>query len=457
VEITLNRDGLNPDALLKVSIKLADIEEEVNKRLKSEKQKMTLPGFRKGMVPLSLAKKYLWDYLVKEELEKKMETAIEDYFKETQIDYLKPIIPAIPDKPIDLKTDTEFVFPYYLGIVEKFSIDFEKSLDKIKHYQIEIEEKDIQKEIDQLCFTYGDTSYPDNIEDDDDLYLILGFTELNDHDEEMEEGIKQKVSKYLNDFDKKLRTLLLGKAKDEEFMLNIDELFKNRESFREFLKIEKLAADDANARFKVKVHTLMLRKKAELNEDLFVKASRKEAKNEEEFRAEIRENIASHNESQSDHMLFSDIQEALMEHVNLKLPVVYLDKLFEEENREKEINDSEKENERKHFEERFRWSLIIKQIAQEKNVEAKEDEILNEAYQYIYTLFYQYGVFNPAQEQVEKFLADFLKKESNIRYLNERVVTNKTLAAIKNDFKFKEKKVSIESFNKLHKEKHPHE
>ena len=44
-------------ALLTVKLEKADYQEKVDKSLKSFRQKAQIPGFRKGMVPMSLVKK----------------------------------------------------------------------------------------------------------------------------------------------------------------------------------------------------------------------------------------------------------------------------------------------------------------------------------------------------------------------------------------------------------------
>ena len=43
--------------LLTVKIEKSDYQEKVDKALKSMRQKAQMPGFRKGMVPMSLVKK----------------------------------------------------------------------------------------------------------------------------------------------------------------------------------------------------------------------------------------------------------------------------------------------------------------------------------------------------------------------------------------------------------------
>ena len=104
MNINLTRAENNQDAILSVLLNYEDIREAAEKNLHTAKQKMNLPGFRKGKIPLTIAKNYLWEGIIKEELEKKLEESINDYFKTNNIDILKPVIPIESDVVMDLKT-----------------------------------------------------------------------------------------------------------------------------------------------------------------------------------------------------------------------------------------------------------------------------------------------------------------------------------------------------------------
>ena len=61
-------------ALLTVKLEKADYQEKVDKALKSFRQKAQMPGFRKGMVPMSLVKKMYGKSALAEEVNKKKKT-----------------------------------------------------------------------------------------------------------------------------------------------------------------------------------------------------------------------------------------------------------------------------------------------------------------------------------------------------------------------------------------------
>ena len=57
-------------ALLTVKLEKADYQEKVDKSLKNFRQKAQIPGFRKGMVPMSLVKKMYGKSVLAEEVNK---------------------------------------------------------------------------------------------------------------------------------------------------------------------------------------------------------------------------------------------------------------------------------------------------------------------------------------------------------------------------------------------------
>jgi trigger factor len=459
VEIILNKEENGLDAVLTVNLKLQDFEEEANKKLKIEKQKLNLPGFRKGMVPVGVAKKYLWEHVVKDALEAKLENTINNYFDENKIEIIKPALPIAPENPVDLKNDTEFEFKYDIGLVDEIVIEEDKLFKKVYNYDIEVKDTNINDEIDKIQFTYGENKSPEEIEDVDDYRVFMEITELDENGENLDEGINQKVAKNISELNAKLKKALLGKKKDEEVKLNLHELFTKKEDLADFLGIEKLTAEDSNPDFKVKIMSISHHIKADLNEDLFDKVTAGKAKTEEEFREEVKNIIKDSYAKSADHLLADDITQVMIEKVKLDLPDKFLDRLFEEEfkDKKKELSAEDLQKERTEFGKKIKWSLITKNLSDKNKIEVNEQEIVQEAYIFINNYFMQYGMSNIPEDQMQTYLEDYLKNQNNVMYMKERVMVNKVLDKIKEGFEFKTKKVTIEEFKKIHEEKHQHD
>ena len=80
-------------ALLTVNIEKADYQEKVEKVLKTYRQKANIPGFRKGMVPMSLIKKQFGKAVLAEEVDKLMQEKVNEYIHENKVNMLGMPLP----------------------------------------------------------------------------------------------------------------------------------------------------------------------------------------------------------------------------------------------------------------------------------------------------------------------------------------------------------------------------
>src|SRR3712207_8343127 len=85
-------------AELTVKLEKADYQAQVDKSLKSLRQKAQMPGFRKGMVPMSLVKKMYGKSVIAEEVNKVLQEAIYGYIRENKINILGEPLPNEEDR-----------------------------------------------------------------------------------------------------------------------------------------------------------------------------------------------------------------------------------------------------------------------------------------------------------------------------------------------------------------------
>ena len=75
-------------ALLTVKLEKADYQEKVDKSLKNLRQKAQIPGFRKGMVPMSLVKKMYGKSVLAEEVNKLLSDSVYKYIQDNKVSIL---------------------------------------------------------------------------------------------------------------------------------------------------------------------------------------------------------------------------------------------------------------------------------------------------------------------------------------------------------------------------------
>ena len=88
-------------ALLTVKLEKADYQEKVDKSLKSFRQKAQIPGFRKGMVPMSLVKKMYGKSALAEEVNKLLSETVYKYIQDNKVNILGEPLPN-EDKQISI-------------------------------------------------------------------------------------------------------------------------------------------------------------------------------------------------------------------------------------------------------------------------------------------------------------------------------------------------------------------
>ena len=86
-------------ALLTVKLEKADYQPQVDKSLKNIRQKAQVPGFRPGMVPMSLVKKMYGKSVIADEVNKLLSEKVYAYIKENNINILGEPMPNEEKQP----------------------------------------------------------------------------------------------------------------------------------------------------------------------------------------------------------------------------------------------------------------------------------------------------------------------------------------------------------------------
>ena len=96
-------------ALLTLKLEKADYQARVEKTLKTYRQKANIPGFRPGMVPMSLIKKQFGKSVLVEEVDKMMQEKVNEYIRDNKVNMLGMPLPNEEKmKPIDFDTQEDF-------------------------------------------------------------------------------------------------------------------------------------------------------------------------------------------------------------------------------------------------------------------------------------------------------------------------------------------------------------
>ena len=95
------------------------------------------------------------------------------------------------------------------------------------------------------------------------------------------------------------------------------------------------------------------------------------------------------------------------------------------------------------------WHLIQEQLVEKYGIKVEEADIQAMAREATRAQFAQYGMMNIPDELLDNYSKEMLKKRETVDGLVNRAIESKLTAALKGDVKLKNKKVTIEEFNKM--------
>ena len=437
-------------ALLTVNIEKADYQEKVEKVLKTYRQKANIPGFRKGMVPMSLIKKQFGKAVLAEEVDKLMQEKVNEYIHENKVNMLgMPLPNAEKMQPVDFDTQENFEFVFDIALAPEFNAEITNQ-DTVDYYTIEVADELVEQQV--KMYTQRAGKY-DKVEAYEDKDMIKGLlAELDENGNTKEGGIQVEgavmMPTYMKNDDQK--AIFNGAKVNDVLVFNPATAFDNNEAeLSSLLKIKKEEVADVKGNFSFQVEEITRMVPAELNQELFDHVFGKDTvKSEEEFRAKIKEGIAVQFEADSNYKFLMDVRDYLTKRVGkLEFPDALLKRIML-------LNNEEKgeafvaENYEKSIEE-LTWHLIKEQLIAANEIKVEQADVLNMAKEATRLQFAQYGMLNIPEEMLENYAKEMLKKKESVESLVNRAVESKLAAALKEKATLNHKSVTMEEFNKM--------
>jgi trigger factor len=330
------------------------------------RNKLSVPGFRKGKVPVSMLKKMYKDVIEQGSLEDVSNEVFRDYLKTNDVHILGE------GSLVDMD--------YEPGILFKFKVTYEvKPEIELKQYKgLEINktvypvtDHIIDDEIKYLRSKNCSYEEIDKVEDDETV-VTLDVQKLDDTDfpiiGESEKGVKF----YLNDehLNKELKEQIKSFAKGDEKILSVTP--------KEGEKPEKYRANT------VKIEKIIL---PELNKEFFDKFYKNEVKNEEEFREHVKKDMVKIYDDMSNQELRNNIVNELIKLNDVPVPDVLVENILDSyikdiksQNPKRELPADFNEEEYKKTRRvdailQVKWLLIREKILDLEKIEVSEADL----------------------------------------------------------------------------------
>ena len=435
-------------AVLTVQIeKAADYQEKVEKTLKKLRQNVNMPGFRKGMVPMTLLKKQYGTSVLVEEVDKLMQEKVNEYIRENKVDMLGAPLPK--ESNVDFANDENFEFSFDIALAPEFTVDL-SAADTIDYYDINVTDEMVDQQV--KLYTQRTAKY-EKVEDYQDNDLLKGLlAELDENGNTKEGGIQVEgavmMPTYMKNDDQK--AVFNGAKVNTVLVFNPSVAFDNNEAeLSSLLKIKKeeVGAHTGNFSFQIEEITRMI--PGDLNQELFDQVlGEGKAHSEEEFRAQIKETIAKQYEADSDYKFLIDVRSYVSGKIGkLQFADELMKRIMLENNK-----DKGEEFVSEHYEkslEELTWHLIKEKLVAANGIKIEQADINEMAKEATRAQFAQYGMINVPDELLDNYSKEMLKKRESVEALVNRAVESKLAEALKAQVTLNHKAVSAEEFNKM--------
>ncbi len=441
------------NAIITIEVKPADYQPKVEETIKSYRKTASIPGFRPGHVPAGLIKKKYGKEVLVEELNRLLGNELMNYLRENKIEVLGTPLPVNAPDWLLIEEGKDYSFDYEIGIAPTVSVKLSET--KIPYYLVKIDDKMVEDDLSDMRRRYGKFSNPEAAEENSVLYGE--FTELQESGEVKEGGNVTTTTLSVEMIkDEEERQKFIGAKKEDVVRFNPIKALKNQAEISAMLRIDrKSPAMESDYNFSVK--TVNRIEKAELNAELFDKVFGEGAvSTEDEFRAKIKEGIASYFEKESDKKLQKDLRSTILSENDISLPDDFLKRMLKSR-QEKPVEDHEFEHEYFHLAEDLKWNLIQEKIAADQSISVLKEEIMNTARMMISQQFIQYGVAPPEDDKLDELVNNYLQKDDNGERLDRTILTQKVFDYLKKNLKLNMIEMPYDEFVEKVKEKSAHE
>lgn len=355
IEVTLGYDEIK-----------SDIDDAYNK----EKKNISIPGFRKGKVPMQMLKKMYGEAI---EYKASEEIANKKFWEALQAENVQPVsTPSLVD--LDYKPGEKLSFKVRFEVKPELEVKDYKNLE-IEKIVFNIKDEDIDAEIARL--KQANSTFEDAEVVEGNEYKVNLDLQRVDEEGNVVEGTKsENLDVTLNDpnVNPELRDNSQGKKVGDTFKFDfVDEHMHGEEVHR------------VDYHYEVTVKKIEKMILPEENEEFFKKVSRDKATSLDELKAIIKEEFNKYNEKQSEELFTNALINKIVENNDFTPPSGFINSIKEN------IIKMEKENARRQgypvydalleqqaaprAEFTAKWQIILESIAKTENIEVTDEDL----------------------------------------------------------------------------------
>jgi trigger factor len=437
------------NGVMTITIETADYKEQVEKKLKDYRKKAQMPGFRPGMVPMSLIKKQYGTAVKVDEVNRLLGEKLYEYVHENKIQMLGEPLPNEAQQPQDLAGDGPFTFVFDIAVAPDFNAELTAD-DTIDYYEIEVDDKMVDDQVKMFQNQAGQFVEAQEWSGNDTL--IGDLRQLDAEGNTLEGGIETAsgsvMPSYVKDEDEKKK--FDGAKPGDIIIFNPKKAYAGKESeLAGLLKVDKEQVKDLDSDFSFQITSIRHFQPHAIDQELFDRFyGEGTVKDEEGFRKAIAAGMKGQLVSSSDYRFLQDLRTYMEQKVGeLTMPEALLKRFMINKNKEKGTEFVEKNFEGSIKE--LKWHLIKERLVAAAGFKIEDDDVKQVARTDIRQQFAQYGMSDVPDDMVENYAEQQMKKKENVELYVERAIDIKLVQALKKIVKLNVKQVSLDEFNKM--------
>lgn len=428
-------DALN--STITIALDQNDFAEKVLNILNDYRKNASIPGFRKGHVPMGMIKKQYETAVKADEVNKILQENLNKYITDEKLELLGNPLPKMQDG-IDWKADV-MNFEFELGLSPKFDVKL-KGKKAVTYFQIEADKKMIDEQLNHIQKQYGKIESAQEIGKGAELSVEIKNEEAAIDTTPVIEFDQIKGKKNI--------TALSAAKVGDTVELEAKGLFtEDSASARAFgLTIPQL--DELPKTVAITIKEINNRILADLDQELFDKLYEAgTVTSVTDLKAKVKNGIEKQFVSQSEQKLLNDVTENLIDATKFDLPKEFLIRWLQNSG-EKPLNEEEAIEEYDKSEKGIRYQLIEGSIIQEHDLQIQFEELQSFAKELIKEQMAQYGQQAPEEKELDDIAARIFTNQEETKRLSDQLMSKKLLDFYKENAGIKTKKVNYDAFVK---------
>jgi len=430
-----------PDALnyqVTVEIAAADYAEPLRKRLNDYRRKADIKGFRKGMAPMSMIKRFYGEQALYDCVNGLLGEQLDKFIADEKIRVVGEPLPSEDQPQLSWAEGSDFTFKFDIAQTPEINFDVNKD-DKIVYYDINVTADQKKATREQMLQSVGSLQEGKVSAEGD--YLVVDMA----NEGHKAEGVYVSIAQVAEE----ARGAFIGKKAGEKFMIDVNAAFTNETDRAAMLKVDKNQLATLDPMFEFTVVNVKTYVPGENNQESWDKLFGEGAvTTEEQFEEKVVERIKAGHEQDANFRFGADVRKYFVEKAGIELPEAFLKRWLIYVN-EGKFTAEQVEKEFPGFIEDFKWQLVRGYIMQKFNLKVSREDVLNAAKNYVAYQYAMYGMAGMPQNLIDSAAENMLQDKNQYNRLEEQCEDNAAIARVRDEVTLTHKKISLDKFREL--------